>query len=435
MRRLALNSIVLTLGAYFAQFANLLIYLLAARSLGPAIFGPLSGAIGIAILAASFGDFGINGWTIRALARSQSSIELFKQTLTAKLTLVTLMALAWVVVSIATLRGSPLQLPIALLAGYMLSLVVAGTLTVPFRASENMSVVSLVGAVEKAVTLGVWLAMQSFGRYRPELILPVALLAGGGASVACAAVFIPRRFLAITAPSLRQIVELWQSSYSFGMVGVSAQIQRADVAIVSGLAGPYAAGVYAAAARLVSFMSVIPASFSAAVFPRLARSSREANSRRAELIGAAAMVALMVLLLGTFGVLAPLAVRLALGPAYLSSVPVFRIYLLVVLINAANQPLLALLQAEGHEHYTGRVMVVAAIIGLLAVAAGAYAGGATGAAVGAVVLQLLQLVLFASKTLRKHPPNNGNHVEAEVTDGGIEVHWLPAEVADDAIGH
>ena len=300
VRRLAFNSIVLTAGAYVAQVANLLIYLLAARSLGPAVFGPLSGAIGIAILAASFGDFGINGWAIRALARSPSSIELFKQTLTAKLTLAALMALAWVVISLATLGRSSLELPIALLAGYLLSLVVAGTLTVPFRASENMSVVGLVGAVEKVVTLGVWLAMQSFGRYPPEIMLPVALVAGGGASVACAFVFIPRHFLAIATPSLRGILELWRSSYSFGMVGVSAGILRADVAIVSAVAGPYASGVYAAPARITSFLVVIPASFSAAVFPRIARSSAEGTSRRPEVISAAAMLAVMVFLLGAF---------------------------------------------------------------------------------------------------------------------------------------
>lgn len=431
--RVAFNSIVLTLGAYVAQVANVLVYLLAARSLGPAVFGPLSGAIGIAILAASFADFGINGWAIRALARSPSSIELFKQTLTAKLTLVALMALAWVVISIATLGRSPLGLPIALLAGYLLSLIVAGTLTVPFRSAENMSVVSLVGVVEKTVTLGVWLALQMLGRYRPEMMLPVALVAGGVASVVCAVIFIPRHFLAITSPSLRQIVELWRLSYSFGMVGVSAQIQRADVAIVTGLAGPSAAGAYAVAARLVSFMSVIPASFSAAVFPRLARLTREANSRRPELIGAAAMVALMALLLGAFAIVAPAVVPLALGPAYLSSVPVFRVYILVVLINAANQPLLALLQAEGFEHYAARVMVAAAIVGLLAVAAGAYTGGATGAAVGAVVLQLLQLVLFGSKALRGPRTPVATSVTA-VTHGGLEMHWLPTKAEDDADG-
>ena len=433
MRRLAFNSMVLTLGAYVAQGASVLTYVLAARALGPSVFGLLSSAIGVAILVAGFGDFGINGWAIRALARNPSSLELFRQTLTAKLTLASLLALAWVAISLTILGRSSLELPVALLSGYLLSQVVAGTLTVPFRAAENMTVVSIVGAVEKAVALGMWLAMQRHGGYPPEMMLPIALLAGGGASVVCALVLIPRHLLAIAAPSLRQVLELWRSSYSFGMVGVSAGILRADVAVVSAIAGPYASGVYAAPARLTTFLVVIPASFSAAVFPRIARASADGTSRRPEIISAAAMLALMVLMLGALAIAAPVLVTLALGPAYSSSVLVFRIYLLVVLINAANQPLLALLQAEGYEHYAGRVVVASAVVGLLTIAAGAYIGGAAGAAAGAVLLQLLQVLMFVSKAVRRPRPIRATHVLADVTDSGLEVQMLPPVVVDDPV--
>ncbi len=433
MRRLAFNSIVLTVGAYIAQGASVLTFVFAARALGPAVFGPLSGAIGVAILAAGFADFGINGWAIRALARRPASVELFKETLTAKLTLAGLMALGWLLISFATLGRSSLGLPIAMLAGYLLSLVVAGTLMVPFRASENMSVVGLVGAAEKLVTLGVWLATYSLGRYRPEVILPLALLVGGWASVIVAAVLIPRRLLALSTPSLLRILELWRSSYSFGMVGVSAGILRADVAIVSAIAGPYASGIYAAPARITSFLVVIPASFSAAVFPRIARSSIDGTSRRNEVVSAAAMLAVMVLLLVGFAVAAPVVIPVALGPAYLSSVLVFRVYLLVVLINAANQPLLALLQAEGYEHYAGRVVVASAIVGLITIAAGAYIGGAAGGAAGAVVLQLVQLLLLGWKALRQPRPLRATHVVADVADSGLEIQMLPPEKVDDAL--
>ncbi len=433
VRRLAFNSIVLSLGSYVAAGGSALTYLLAARALGPTLFGSLSGAIGLAIIVAAFGDFGVNGWTIRALARSPTSMDLFRETLTAKLTLATLLALAWIVVALTTMEGSSLKLPVALLGGYVLSLVIAGTLMVPFRASENMTVVSIVGAVEKAVALGVWLTMQAHGGHGPEA-LPVALVVGGAASVVCAAVLIPRRLLAIAAPSLRQILDLWRSSYSFGMVGVSAQILRADVAIVSAVSGPFAAGVYAAPARLTSFLTVIPASFSAAVFPRIARSTGNGTSRRPELVGAAAMLALMVLLLGGLAVAAPLVVPLLLGKAYLASVGVLRIYLLVALINSANQPLLALLQAAGLEHYAGRAVMVTAAAGLLAIAAGARVGGAEGAAVGALFMQLLQLVLFASRALRMPHRREASHLMAEATHDDRGVLWVPTEGGNDLFG-
>jgi O-antigen/teichoic acid export membrane protein len=360
-------------------------------------------------------------------------MDLFRQTLTAKLTLASLLALAWIVVALTTMKGSSFKLPVALLGGYVLSLVVAGTLTVPFRASENMTVVSIVGAVEKVVALGVWLTVQGHGDHGPE-VLPIALVVGGAASVVCAGLLIPRRLLTLAAPSFRQILELWRSSYSFGMVGVSAQILRADVAIVSAISGPFAAGVYAAPARLTSFLTVIPASFSAAIFPRLARSTSKGTSTRPELVSAAAMLALMVLILGGVGLAAPLVVPLVLGPAYLASVGVLRIYLLVVLVNSANQPLLALLQAAGLEHYAGRALIATAATGLLAVAAGGRLGGALGAAMGVLLMQLLQLVLFASKALQMPSRSKPSHLMADATRDGREVPLVSAEEANDLFG-
>ena len=425
---------VLTLGSYFATGASAITYLLAARALGPPVFGLLSGAIGIVILTAAFADFGINGWVIRALARSPSSSDLFTRTLTAKLVLALLLAIAWVVVSLTALDRSSLKLAVALLAGYLASQVVVGTLTVPFRASENMVIVSVVGVVEKAVTLGVWLAMQGVTGYRPEG-LPIALVAGGGASIVCATILIPRQLLSVSTPSIREVIGLWKSSYSFGMVGVSSQIQRVDVAIVSLVAGSYAAGVYAAPARLTTFLSVIPASFSAAVFPRIARSAVDGTSQRPELISAGAMLGVMVILLGALAIAAPVLVPLVLGHAYVSSVGVLRIYLLVVLINSANQPLVALLQAAGHEHFVGRAMIAAAVVGLLAVAVGAGTRGAEGAAEGALILQLMQLGLFASKMLRTPRAQIASRVVADVTDVGLDVSWRPADPGDKRAGY
>jgi O-antigen/teichoic acid export membrane protein len=402
VRKLAFNSIVLALGSYIATGASALTYLLAARTLGPTLFGSLSGAIGLAIVVSSFGDFGVNGWTIRALARNPTSLDLFKRTLSAKLAIALLLAVAWVVISLTMLASTSLKLGVALLGAYVLTFVIAGTLTVPFRASERMTIVSVIAAVEKVVALVAWLAMQIHGGIGFEA-LPIALVIGGVASVVCAAILIPRDLLALNIPSFRVVVDLWRSSFSFGMVGVSTQILRADVAIVSAVSGPFAAGVYAAPARFTAFVTVIPAAFSAAIFPRIARSATTGASRRPEFISAAAMLALMVLILGGFALAAPLVVPLVLGQAYAASVGVLRVILLVALINSANQPLLMLLQAAGLEQYAGRAVMVSAATGLLAIAVGARLGGATGAAIGALLMQLLQLALFAAKALRMPP--------------------------------
>lgn len=424
MRKLAFNSIVLALGSYVGTGASALTYLLAARTLGPSLFGSLSGAIGLAIVISAFGDFGVNGWTIRALARNPTSVELFRRTLSAKVGIGLLLALAWAVISLTVLANTSLKLGVATLGVYIFTFVIAGTLTVPFRASERMTVVSAVAAVEKVVALGAWLAIQIHGGIGLEA-LPIALVIGGAASVVCAAILVPRHLLAITVPSVKLVLELWRTSYSFGMVGLSTQILRADVAIVSSVSGPFAAGVYAAPARLTALLTVIPASFSAAIFPRIARSASTGASRRPELVSAAGMLALMVLILGAAALAAPIVVPLLLSQAYVASVGVVRVILLVALINSANQPLLVLLQAAGLEHYAGRVVMVTVVIGLLAIAVGARVGGATGAATGALLMQLLQLALFAAKAVRMPPPNATSHPMANL---------IPAEGGSDLFG-
>jgi O-antigen/teichoic acid export membrane protein len=424
VRKLAFNSIVLALGSYVGTGASALTYLLAARTLGPSLFGSLSGAIGLAIVISAFGDFGVNGWTIRALARNPTSVELFRRTLSAKVGIGLLLALAWAVISLTVLANTSLKLGVATLGVYIFTFVIAGTLTVPFRASERMTVVSAVAAVEKVVALGAWLAIQIHGGIGLEA-LPIALVIGGAASVVCAAILVPRHLLAITVPSVKLVLELWRTSYSFGMVGLSTQILRADVAIVSSVSGPFAAGVYAAPARLTALLTVIPASFSAAIFPRIARSASTGASRRPELVSAAGMLALMVLILGAAALAAPIVVPLLLSQAYVASVGVVRVILLVALINSANQPLLVLLQAAGLEHYAGRVVMVTVVIGLLAIAVGARVGGATGAATGALLMQLLQLALFAAKAVRMPPPNATSHPMANL---------IPAEGGSDLFG-
>jgi O-antigen/teichoic acid export membrane protein len=126
VRKLALNSMVLAVGLYFASGASAFSYLLAARALAPTTFGFISGVIGIALVVAALADLGVNGWAIRALARRPPATDLFTRTLSAKVTLAALLAIVWVVISVAFPRDASLKLPATLVAGSLLCTVVAG---------------------------------------------------------------------------------------------------------------------------------------------------------------------------------------------------------------------------------------------------------------------------------------------------------------------
>jgi O-antigen/teichoic acid export membrane protein len=428
VRKLALNSAVLSLGAYISQIANVILYILAARDFGPSLFGSLAALIGIAIVVSSFADFGINGVTTRTLARDPSSIEPFSRTLTAKLTIGVLLAALWAVATVVTMNRSSLLVATCLIAAYLALQIVMGTLTVPFRAAENMAVVGLVTSVEKCSALGAWVVLRPLTGNDPAL-LPTTLAVGCGMAVLCAIALLPKPFRSIGRPSPQQLVVLWRSSFSFGMVGVASQILRADVAIVGSVAGSYAAGVYAAPARLANFLTVVPASFSAAVFPRLAGGLDRRAVRREAVIGASVVLLVMALGLLILGIAAPVIVPIALGRAYSSSADVLRVYLVVVLISSVNQPLLAFLQAEGHERYAGRATVAAVILGLGAIAIGARIDGGVGAAWGGVVLQTILLLLMGYKTMHAARTFVPLHATTELTDEGLAIRVLP-DVAD-----
>src|SRR5207248_1683736 len=239
--------------------------------------------------------------------RAPSSIEPFIRTLTAKVAISVVLGALWATATLVTMNRSSLVLAASLLAGYLVLFIVMGTLTVPFRAAENMAVVGLVDSVEKCSALGAWILLRPIVGRHTEL-LPATLTVGCAIAVLFALAFLPTRFRSVRWPSPHQVVRLWRSSFSFGMVGVASQILRADVAIVGSAAGSYAAGVYAAPARFANVLTVVTASFSAAVFPRLAGGLNRQAVRKQAVVGAAVVLALMACGLFVVGAAAPVIV-------------------------------------------------------------------------------------------------------------------------------
>jgi O-antigen/teichoic acid export membrane protein len=372
-------------------------YWIAARSQPPAVLGPLLGAIGISLVLAGTADFGLNTWTVRAMARDPSSPGVFRATLTAKLVLAVVIGLAWVMACLLISVESRRFLAFAILGIYLGLLIVGGTLLVPFRAAERMGLVAVAGLVEKIVALGALLVLIPFSGAGPGSFA-VALSAGALAALAFAMLRLDRSHLGLEGKSPSDIWRLWKSSISFGMAGLAAQLQRADVAIVAIVAGPTASGYFGAPARLTGFLNVIPAAFTTALLPRIAQANDRRTSIREALSAGGLMMLVMTVLLLLLFVLAPLLVTVALGREYLPSVGVFRIYLVGMILASVNQPLAVYLQAEGHEHYVAVVVGGVSVLGLCIVAIGAAVGGAIGASLGFIALHLSAAVSLSIKS-------------------------------------
>jgi O-antigen/teichoic acid export membrane protein len=395
VNRLGFNTILLTGSSMATQALTAVTYWLVARALLPSEFGALSAAIGVATLLLTALDFGINSLTIRHLARQPDDIEAFTSTLSAKVATSCTVGLAWMAVTLAVAIREPAWGPFVLLGLYIALSDIASTLTVVARSRERMYVAAIVAFVQKASGLLVTalaLLFLSNGSYA----LPLGFAIGGVVSVLVARMFLEDRFLVGTRISLSGIVDLWRSSAGFGLSGFAAQIQRVDVTIVAAIAGSTAAGFFAAPARVTNLLSVLPTALSAALFPRVARTS-DARAARDEALKAIGITTLLsTFVMAVLFVLAEPLVPFVLGEEYAASVPVLRAFLVGLVFMSANAPLAALLQAEGREMYVAKVIGAASILGLGCVGVGAALDGATGAAAGYILLQLAILIPLLS---------------------------------------
>jgi O-antigen/teichoic acid export membrane protein len=144
-----------------------------------------------------------------------------------------------------------------------------------------------------------------------------------------------------------------------------------------------------------------------ALFPRVAGAQDRRTVHREAVRGGLLLLALMSVLLGGIFAIAPAAVEVVLGPQYLASVGVLRVYLPGLLIASLNQPMAIFLQAEGAERFVARIVAPASFAGLAAIALGAALEGASGAAFGFLVMQVIVATFLAMRSmsiLRENSP-------------------------------
>jgi O-antigen/teichoic acid export membrane protein len=391
MGQLLVNSTAVTAGGYVAQLVTAVMYLIAARHLPPSKFGPVLGAIGLALVIITVADMGINNWVVRRLATSsdrKASSLLFEDTFGVKLALALALGLVWIGLCFLAVPFGFRFEDVSPLGVLVIASIVAATLLVPLRASERLAVVAFVGIFEKVAALVV--SIICFAIFpRSAIPLTMGLASGSVLAALMAGILLPPPYRSLPRFSLSALLALLRSSINFGLASLASQLQRADVAVVNFVAGPVASGLYGAAARLSSLIGVMPTAFSQSMYPFIARSSdRKAAYWSALRTGSLMLVAVSGSLLVCY-LYAPLIISVLLGNEYLESAAVLRIYLPGLFLASVNQPLSMLLQVEHDEGFVARVVGAASLVGLSGVALGAAMGGAVGAAIGFILLQVV----------------------------------------------
>lgn len=400
MIRLLSNTAQMLVATIAAQAFTVLAVIVAARNTAPELLGPVVGFVGLVSLAASVADFGINSLTVRTLVADPSDLGAFATTLSVKVVVALALGLAWVAACVvALLLGSLPDVVIATtpLGVYLGAWVVSSTLAVPFRSAERFGPVAAGLALERAVLLGVTVALMAVAKVG-AVGFGLAYMADGLAALAFFWVLSDHRHLILARPRLSTFLETWRGSVMFGLSSVASQIQKADVLVVAAASGALASGIYAVPARVTTPISMLVGSFTSAMFPMVA--SGTASSRRHAFVGSIGTFGAIAAGVAVLWVFAGDVVALLLGPAYLAAVPVLRIVLIATVIAAANQPMAVYLQATRRERYVATIVLLTALGGLVAVGAGAVAGGATGAAWG-TVLQQAAIAMALASSLRR----------------------------------
>jgi O-antigen/teichoic acid export membrane protein len=391
-RRLVINSGFLLTGLIGSQLLLAVIYAAAAREMSPGQFGVSLGALGVCGLIAALADFGVNALTVRRLAAAPDDTRAFADAFATRLGLAVFIAPALTALSVAVARTDDLYVPLLPLGLFVGASLLGSTLTTPLRSAERMHAVAAVSVVERILGLGAFVLLSAT---IPAVALTGALTLGAAGAAASTYLLVDPVFkhTRTARPSPRTIIALWRLSAGFGLANVAGQAQRIDVALVGLISGPTQAGVYALPARLAVPLYALPAAYSAALYPRVA-----AGSGRKSHLGGVMIVGLVMLpiLAGVF-IFAPLVVQVIGGSAYVDGAVVLRLYSVAVFFSALNQPLAAVLQAQGSEAFVAMVVTVGSVLGLLAVAVGASVAGAGGAATGFLGLQAFALLAFSTR--------------------------------------
>ncbi len=172
-----------------------------------------------------------------------------------------------------------------------------------------------------------------------------------------------------------------------------------DTAIVAVLLAPAAAGLYAAASKLVQPTMLIPQTIASLVLPKATRLGRDRAAslvRPMVLASAASLLVVLPLLL----VAEPLVV-LVMGDQYAGAGDTLRWLLLGMPFVALSAPLAAILQGSGRERVAALNGVAFAAVLMVGLVGGALVAGTEGAAAGlsaSFVVRVVALTVSVRRT-------------------------------------
>ncbi|MBD5785276.1 oligosaccharide flippase family protein [Cellulosimicrobium terreum] len=381
----------ITAGRVTAAILQALTFGALALLVTPAALGAVGTLLALLLVLQTLCDLGVSTYLVRTRAASPDDGRIRSAVVLNRITTVPLLlvgvVLAVVVSALHDDVSLGMLLPLAVWAAAERNAeTVAGIALADGRASFTVFNLVLRRAVMAA---GFFL----LGWWGVEAILAYGLASALGALLSVlwtnAVTPLPTARVALSTVA-REARAYWANS-------VAVQARNLDVAVVSGVAGAAAAGVYSLASRLVVPLRLVPTSLATAVLPHAAR-TREHDDRRRVMVNVAWILGAVSVLYVGLALTLPWVVAAFPGLEPVEpAVPATQILLLALPFAASGSVASALLQARGLAGFVSRVAVLMSAVCLVGAGVGGAVSGATGAAAAFAVALTLQAVVLGAK--------------------------------------
>ncbi|WP_081615837.1 oligosaccharide flippase family protein [Kocuria sp. UCD-OTCP] len=214
------------------------------------------------------------------------------------------------------------------------------------------------------------------------------------------AAFVPGRVKHI------QMRLILRGSKFFWLDAISGQLRLLDVAVIGVVLGPLAAGYVAVPSKVASPLMLLPSSFATLILPRVSSGCGRTVRQGVYLaMGVTSMIGVVLLVLSMY---LPDLIGILLGPSYIPSVPIARIYFVGFVFLSLVYTVGAVLQGAGFQSAVGKNSAIASVVSISVLALAGYFWGleaaiwAYVAALAAQVGGLAFIYIFVFRGVGRH---------------------------------
>jgi O-antigen/teichoic acid export membrane protein len=397
LRDWASDSALLLFSQLTTLLASVAIAILLARSLGPYEWGVFSAFLALSLALSVFADFGLAAWLLRELSHlaaydplltrdtSHQAGRLVGGGFLVTLTFGTPFVVATAITASALSLG--VELSVAVVSLVAASVIRSGSSSFEafFRSRRRLRRVVVAVIAEKAVLLALVTLVVIAGQGIAEIALAYAVAAIVRLLINATNMSLTKQV--VFRPSVPDARRVAAGSLPFALNRASLNVvPRLDTFLLA-LISPTAAGYFALGDRIAGPALIIPVVMSTALYPFLARESKNSTVGW-RVVGALAVIGLVIAAIGIAA--SPLLVPAIFGDEFRDAVPVVQIMLLVIPFIFASNPLLTHLYTSRRERRGLTVaLAVCAFAGTAAIIVGQLLIGPLAAAGGYVLRQAL----------------------------------------------